>query len=120
MNHYHFHDLLVNLILSESANYIIGTLAIILFIIYFLMFWLLKPGFMILDKQRRKRFLMLGVNWLVFGIVFLSFGILVDLHDVRAWRASARLALIFFILSEMGYQLMTLAPVMRNKLWKRH
>lgn len=111
------HDKVITFILSDSASLFLAGSAFLLAILYFIDLLLVSRGY-------QRIFSKYGVfarivNWVAFGFVFLLFGRIIPLKDLLTWRASARLLLMFLILSEMLFLVVTMIPALKRKPWKK-
>ena len=110
------HNKWIQFILSDPVSVSLSVLAFLLAFLYLLDFLFLR------NRSRRiitEGLLVRIVNWSIFGLVFLLFGQIIQLKDLLTWRALARMALMSLILSEMAFQIVTMWPATKRKLWKR-
>jgi hypothetical protein len=114
------HDIFITWILGDQASISVSVLAFLMAGTYLLQLFLPIDPIYYSKPIRRDRILLRALNWGFFGMIFLLFGHVINLHDIYLWRATARLALIFLILSELAYQLIVLWPALKKRIsWKR-
>ena len=60
-----------------------------------------------------------AINWGVFGIIFFLFDPITSAAGLLTWRATARIALFFLMLSELAYQIGAFGALWREmRKWK--
>jgi len=109
------HDQWVSYILSTNTSVVLAVLAFVLAILYLVDVLLITNGS---RKVIKEGLIVRIVNWSIFGTVFLLFAGVITLMDLVTWRATARLALLFLMLSEAAFQVTTMYPALKRKLWK--
>lgn len=111
------HETVIHYIIGVQASIILALLALFLALLYALDVILMNSGRKI--ALRKEGIIVRAVNWLVFGFVFLLFGRIIELMEIETWRASARLALLFLVLSEIAFEVTTMWPEIKRMLWKK-
>ncbi len=111
------HDQSIEYILSNQVSIGLSILAFILVGLYLLDLLLINNG--VKRPMRKEGIIVRLFNWLAFGFVFLLFGQVIPLKEVETWRAAARLALLFLMLSEAIFEIVTLIPVIKRVPWKK-
>lgn len=117
-----FHEAFIDAALGRPASIGLSVLAFFLMSLYILQILFTVGSFVIDKRVRKNRLILRAINWGVFGGVFLLFGEIFDLQDLRTWRATARVALFFLMLPEMAYQITVLWPEVkgrRKEIWMR-
>lgn len=114
-----YEPILINYILSPEASIGLSIMAFFLAGLYLLQAHLGLTVAEYNSTVRTERLLVRAMNWAIFGGVFLFFGELLPYKDILAWRATARLALLFLMLSETAYQFTVLWPRIKKRMpWK--
>jgi len=111
------HDKWVESILSNNMSILLAGLAFLLVFLYSIDLFLIKTG--VKQVMRREGVVIRLINWLAFGFIFLLFGQIIPLKDLPTWRAAARMALGFLMLSEAVFEIITLIPAIKRVLWKK-
>jgi len=111
------HNQAIDAVLSNNMSIGLAALAFALAILYLIDLLLINNGAK--RPMRREGIAVRLINWLAFGFVFLLFGQIIPLQDIEAWRAAARMALGFLMLSEALFEIMTLIPVTKRVLWQK-
>jgi hypothetical protein len=111
------HEQCVELVLSNGMSIILAGLAFLLAVLYLIDLLLINSG--VKRPMRKEGIAIRLINWLAFGFIFLLFGQIVPLKDIYTWRAAARLALAFLMLSEALFEIITLIPAIKGTLWKK-
>ena len=101
-------------VLNTNVSIALSALAFLLVVLYSIDLLLITKG----EKRvmRREGIAIRLINWLAFGFIFLLFGQVIPLKDVETWRAVARLALSFLMVSEALFEIITLAPSVKRVL----
>lgn len=111
------HDQVISFILSNNVSIALSMLAFLLACLYVLDFILVKNG---RKRHMRKEGILLRIfNWVAFGVIFLLFGQVILVKEVETWRATARMALTFLMLSEALFEIATLIPAIKRIIWKK-
>ena len=111
------HDEYIGYVLSNEVSIGLAVLAFILVGLYILDLLLVNKGMKRL--MRREGILLRLFNWAAFGFIFLLFGQVIELRSVETWRAAARMALSFLMISEAIFEIATLIPSIKRALWKK-
>jgi len=111
------HDKYIEYILSDQTSIGIAIFAFILVGLYAIDLFIINGGAK--RPVGKEGIAVRIVNWLAFGFVFLLFGRIIPLKDVQTWRAAARLALLFLMLSEAIFEVATLIPVIKRAKWMK-
>ena len=115
-------DIVIELFLHQASSVFLAAMAFFLMSLYILQFFILPNGSEIIigRSTRRNRLIMRALNWGIFGMVFLFFGEIIVFKNMIAWRATARVALMFLMLPEIAYQLTVLTPIIKGRVWMKH
>ena len=111
------HETVIHYIIGVQASQILALLAFFLAVLYFIDFFLTNTGRKV--SRRREGLLVRALNWGLFGFIFLFFGKIIPLSELEVWRAGARIALFFLILSESLWELTTMWPELKRALWRK-
>lgn len=111
------HDQWVAYVLSNSASIGLAGLAFLLAVLYSIDLILINNG--VKRSMRKEGIAIRLINWLAFGFIFLLFGQIIPLKEIYTWRAAARLALSFLMLSEALFEIITLIPAIKRVSWKK-
>ena len=111
------HDEWIGYILSNSASIGLAVLAFLLVVLYSIDLLLINGG--IKRPMRKEGIAIRLINWLAFGFIFLLFGQIIPLKDLSTWRAAARMALGFLMVSEALFEIITLLPAIKRVSWKK-
>lgn len=114
-----FHWFCTQLVLSEGANLFLGLFAVLLSLSYVVWARITAKLPRIPLKERRIRFLVHALNWGVFGVIFLFFDPIITNVGFETWRATARIALFFLMISELSFHMGSiLFLINERKSWK--
>jgi hypothetical protein len=111
------HDEWVTYILGNSVSITLSVLAFLLVVLYLIDLLLINNGSK--RAMRREGIAIRLINWFAFGLIFLFFGQIIPVKDIQTWRAAARLALLFLMLSEALFEIITIIPAIKRAPWKK-
>lgn len=119
MTRHETHHAFIALVLSNEFSLILALAAFFLALLYILKSILVRDDLIIRAADRKYSLAMRALNWCIFGGVFLLFGEIIHFEQLETWRATARVALIFLMLPEITYQLITVWPLLKRCSWTR-
>jgi hypothetical protein len=98
------HEIFIHWILSSFANWVLAIIAMIITFNYIM--WIANAKLLIGIPARTTRIRMISrsLNWFVFGLIFMLFDLIIQHYGLLTWRATARTALFFLMLSELVFQ----------------
>lgn len=111
--------IITGFILTNESSITLSVLAFILFLTY--VYQLKIPESWTNIKLSKYGIIVRAMNWGVFACVFLLFGEVIPFDEVLTWRATARVALLALMLSELAYQSTVMYPILKRKApWNKH